>query len=383
MVDAPDVAALLPVLEGDDEAAWVKALDAVAALPVEQLDWKAVFTLAGGLEKSPALAARTAEVIASLEARKVSLQPVFQRCINVFRWGKPGRGPARQMLGRLLQTSRATIDPGPYVSDLVELLKVEEVAELAIAWLDRAVELQPSGVVTSLFIRWTEIPADRLKQLGEVLDRRDPSVMKRAERKQPEKTPLSVEQVLSLVPPGSGPFFVAEGQMPKDGSIRVFVLSGAKLLTHAWMKEGGQVALASALAARGPVRRGECDAMYATPMSAWWTTDGGPFELWIDDARTVWFEGGALQTNAGAAYPRSAIANIEGYLEQGWVVRGVRINLKSGERLELRKEEDPIAGIDFTYDGLNLLMDTGWVHSLVRALEKQLGVPVVLDKDLA
>jgi hypothetical protein len=295
MEDAPEVAALLLALEGDDEAAWVKALDAVRALPVEQLDWK----------------------------------PVFQRCLNVFRWDKPGCGPARQMLGHLLQTSRASIDPGPYVSDLVELLKVDEVAELAIAWLDRAVELQPSGVVTSLFLRWTEIPAATLQRLGEVLDRRDPSVMKRAERKQPEKTPLSVEQVLSLVPPGSGPFFVAEGQMPKDGAIRVFVLSGSKLLTHAWMKEGGQVALASALAARGPVRRGECDAMYATSMSAWWSTDGGPFELWIDDARTVW------------------------------------------------------AGVDFTYDGLNLLMDTGWVHSLVRALEKQLGVPVVLDKDLA
>jgi hypothetical protein len=122
--------------------------------------------------------------------------------------------------------------------------------------------------------------------------------------------------------------------------------------------------------------------MYATGWSRAWTTDGAPFILWGRGGREVWQEGDELVLAGGRRLARAECAEVEAFLAEGWVVRGVRLHTRAGELVVLAEERDEISLVDPTYDGINLMFEAGWTVSLSRALAAALGVPATADEDL-
>lgn len=171
---------------------------------------------------------------------------------------------------------------------------------------------------------------------------------------------------------------VATGQMGKDGARRVLLFRGGTEISDHWVKSGE----VSGIAARLGARRGECDAMFATAWSHVWTVDGPPFRLWDREGALVTQEGELFRFRSGDSCRPGDIAEIHGYLEDAWVVRGVRCVLQSGAHVRVAEEKEAFAAIDPTYDGIDVSFDAAWVVSLARALGQALGVPVRCDEPL-
>jgi hypothetical protein len=124
------------------------------------------------------------------------------------------------------------------------------------------------------------------------------------------------------------------------------------------------------------VRAGGWNTMHATGWTCAWTDDGGPFELLTTGGRIAQADGDWLLVR-GESFGRQWIQAVEPYVAEGWVRRGVRLRLRDGSAAELVHEDDPTPALDFTYDGLNLLADTGWLHELAGAVSRAVGAPVV------
>ncbi|HRI63001.1 MAG TPA: hypothetical protein PK156_02155 [Polyangium sp.] len=130
------------------------------------------------------------------------------------------------------------------------------------------------------------------------------------------------------------------------------------------------------------VWHGELDTMYGTPWSYAWTTSPGPFR--ICDRQGVLVESRAdvvvlRQEAAPLVIPRVDIVQVVGWLAPDWAKRGVRIELRRGESIGVATNEEAMAILDPTYDGIDLMFDAAWVTSLGNAMAAGLGVPYVAE----
>jgi hypothetical protein len=181
---------------------------------------------------------------------------------------------------------------------------------------------------------------------------------------------------------GPGPLVLAENQYSPSPGRRVLVFRDGTLLADRWVKASDLPQLEAALATGRRVRRGECDAMYATGWSYLWTVDGPPLEIWDHEGTLVRQDGDLLRFRGGDSCRAIDVAHVHGYLEDAWVTRGVRCVLKSGTSITVAEDKDSFVLVDPTYDGLNISFDAAWVVSLARALCTVLAVPLQTDDPL-
>ena len=286
-------------------------------------------------------------------------------------------------------SSWSQVDWSPYCSDLVELLKTthcDRVLSLLQLALRHGGEDFASSLSTSLFIRWTELSSTVHSKLAEQLEPLAPGLLARSERRQPERQPKSSSAVLALLADAKPPLVMAVGNISPapDLSTRCLFFhideQTLRPLGEAWVRTSEVAALRAALAQRGPIWQARCDAMYATSASRIWIKD--PFTYWEDGTRRVFCDGKWLWVGQ-QRLPIRDLLRVEAYLEQGWVLRGVRLWLRMPGREQavlISEVEDHISEIDPTYDGLNISLETEWASTLARDLSRALGIPLQKDE---
>jgi hypothetical protein len=181
--------------------------------------------------------------------------------------------------------------------------------------------------------------------------------------------------------------FVGHGQYSpyaKHGRVTVLVVGdrGSRSPVVIWDRFFPMSALPALREAIGVHARevwyGELDTMYGTPWSYAWTTPPGPFR--ICDRQGVLVEtredGVVLRQEAAPlVIPQADIVQVVGWLAPDWAKRGVRIDLRQGPPVDVAENEEAMAILDPTYDGIDLMCDAAWVGRLGKAMAAGLGVP--------
>ncbi|MBI2901564.1 MAG: hypothetical protein HYY17_15380 [Planctomycetes bacterium] len=375
------------LLEHKDDAIRRAALGQMIHMRPEEAAWEILVRLPAFLEREDDLRPAAFETIRTLAERGIDMTAVFQICLYALRYKdeKTREWPLRFVRDAIRKRYRINLDPytGKLVDILIERAPGPE-AEAAVELLDRAAATDPEGVSTSLFIRWPDEPTPLFKRLLRRLKRRDPNIVKEARRTKPDLQPVSVRRILKGVRGAAGPFLVVQGQYSPSPSqsVRIGILQENKVLADAWLATADFHELVNSLAKKAAVRTGEWDVMYATGWGLAWTTDRPPFELWDSEGRLAWQEGDEFRVRAGGRCRIADLLHIEAYLEEGWVLRGVRCVLRNGDRIGLAEVRDMISTIDPTYDGINIMCEASWTVSVAGAVGAALGVPVVKDEAL-
>jgi hypothetical protein len=362
----------------------------------QSFGWDLLIRIPEFWEQSDRVAQSAYDLALSLGDRGVELTAFAQASLRKLRGGGTALGLrlARRFLQRGLARWRSKpgwvpVDWRPYASDLVELLKGERRA-LAMGLLRLALEHDgerfASGLSTSLFIRWTELPEEVHAELARELEPLAPGLLKRSERKQPERTPLSAAEVIERLADAEPPYVMATGNVsPEPGRATrclFYRISGQDLapLDEMWVKDSALPGVLERLRARGPTWQASCDAMYATAAERIWINE--PFTYWEDLKRRIWREGDVLFCGS-ERIPVPDLLFVEAYLEQGWVLRGVRLWMRkdgAARSLKLAEVEDHISEIDPTYDGINISLETEWAVTMAGALSRALGIPLKKDE---
>lgn len=364
--------------------------------------WDVLIRIPDFWEQSERVAQSALDLALSLGDRGVELTAFTQASLRKLRNGSTPRGlqHALQFFQHALVKWRAEpgwsrVDLCPYASELVELLKGEHRA-LAIDLMRLAIEHDPQRfperLSTSLFIRWTELGKDVHQELQRVLEPLAPGLLKRSERKQPELAPHAADGVIERLAQAEPPYVMARGNVSSrsgDSTRCLFFridhrADGQNLvpLDEMWVLDSALPEVIARLQARGPIWQASCDAMYATAAERIWIDQ--PFTYWEDLKRRIWREGDTLFFDR-EHIPIADLLSVEAYLEQGWVLRGVRLWMRrdGGPRcLKLAEVEDHISEIDPTYDGINLSFETEWAVSMARSLSRALGIPLQKHADL-
>jgi hypothetical protein len=153
----------------------------------------------------------------------------------------------------------------------------------------------------------------------------------------------------------------------KDGQRAVSIYrvgsEGAKQLAYLNVPEGGRAVFATELQGRG-VQKGEtdfnCDFV-------WVPVENG---LVVYDSKRKVLEarGDQLTLADGRVIARADFANVITYATENYVERGVRGELKSGEKVDLVVEQALGPMGDPTYSRNELLWETEWCSSIASAL---------------
>lgn len=361
-------------------------------------NWELLIRIPDFWEQSDQVAQFAYELALGLGDRGVDLKAFAQASLRKLRFCSTPRGVlhARHFLQQGLVKWRAAsgwsrVDWSLYTLELVELLTGEHRA-LAIALMCLAIEHDPQrfaeGLSTSLFIRWTELGEDVHDELRRELEPLAPGLLQRSERKQPELAPLSSDAVIERLAEAEPPYVMALGNIRSASgqSTRClfYRIDGQDLspLDEMWVLDSALADVIARLAARGPFWQASCDAMYATAAERIWIEH--PFTYWEDLKRRIWCEGDTLFFDR-EQIPIADLLSVEAYLEQGWVLRGVRLWMRkdgSTRSLKLAEVEDHISEIDPTYDGLNLSFETEWAVTMARALSGALAIPLKKHEDM-
>lgn len=179
-----------------------------------------------------------------------------------------------------------------------------------------------------------------------------------------------------------GPVMIALGGFgsPIDAPcdrVGVFAAEGDALapLADVWVRTDARAELLAAFARRGDARVGAWDVLFATAWTHAWTDDGGPFVLWTPDGVSARVEGGGLWRRGCGVVPRAAIEAVEVRLSPDWSLRSVVAVGRDGA-WTVAEEVSRMPAIDPTYDGIDLMVDLGWLLQAGRALGAGLGVEV-------
>ncbi len=125
---------------------------------------------------------------------------------------------------------------------------------------------------------------------------------------------------------------------------------------------------------------GEFDTMYGTPWSYAWTTPPNAFRLYDEQGLLLAVqhdEAVFRRENTMTLVPLPEIVQVVGWLSPDWCERGVRIDVRQGKPLAVAEQTEPMAHLDPTYDGINLMCDAAWVGRLGKTIAKGLGVAYV------
>lgn len=179
-----------------------------------------------------------------------------------------------------------------------------------------------------------------------------------------------------------GPVIVALGGFgsPIDAPcdrVGVFAAEGERLalLADVWVRTDERAELLAAFARRGDARAGAWDVLFATAWTHAWTEDGGPFVLWTPEGASARVEDRGLWRRVEGLVARAAIEAVEVRLSADWSLRSVVVVGRGGP-WAVAEEVSQMPAIDPTYDGIDLMVDLGWLLQVGRALAAGLGVPV-------
>lgn len=122
---------------------------------------------------------------------------------------------------------------------------------------------------------------------------------------------------------------------------------------------------------------GEFDTMYGTPWSYAWTTPPNAFRLY--DEKGLLF---AVQDDTVVLRREQImtvvhlrdVVQVVGWLSPDWSERGVRLDLQQGKQLLVAERTEPMAYLDPTYDGIDLMCDASWVGQLGKTMATGIGV---------
>lgn len=361
--------------------------------------WDLLIRIPDFWDQSERIAQASYDLALDLGDRGVELKAFAQSALRKLRNGSTPRGVGHALrfmqLGLVKWRAEAgwsRVDWSPYGSELVELLKGEHRA-LALALMRLAIEHDPQrfpdSLSTSLFIRWTELGEDVRADLQRDLEPLAPGLLERSERKQPDLAPLTADALIERLAQTEPPYVMARGNVSSRSgeSTRClfYRIDGTNLvpIDEMWILDSALPEGIARLEARGPLWQASCDAMYATAAERIWIDR--PFTYWEDLKRRIWREGDTLFFDR-EHIPISDLLSVEAYLEQGWVLRGVRLWIRKDggtHSLKLAEVEDHISEIDPTYDGINLSFETEWAVAMARALSQALGVPLQKHEDLS
>lgn len=171
-----------------------------------------------------------------------------------------------------------------------------------------------------------------------------------------------------------GDALVAAWDLNAEGDRRALtvfdVTLGAKPLTTVACSEAEVAARTAALKARG-VRVGHYDGH--RPMV--WVASAHTVEAWNEDRQVIDAREGVLRDRLGRAHPIASIRAIRGYVQDDGVDRGLLAERVDGTRPTLCYLLSAHAGADPTYNGLDFLMDSGWIDALGSAIARWAGRP--------
>ncbi|MCA9658382.1 MAG: hypothetical protein KC486_08560 [Myxococcales bacterium] len=160
--------------------------------------------------------------------------------------------------------------------------------------------------------------------------------------------------------------------------VGVFAIVGAGLvlLADAWVREAQRDDLVAALRDRcAGLRVGAWDVLYATAWGYAWTADGLPFALWDRRGCVASASAAGLHRRGDADLARATLTAVEVRLSDDWSRRSVEVVGADG-RWTVVAEESLAPAVDPTYDGIDLMVDLGWLIAVGRALAQALALPL-------
>lgn len=192
-------------------------------------------------------------------------------------------------------------------------------------------------------------------------------------------TPLLAGMTLGLVGPGQ--FF------GRTGMERVTVLwvepGPVRVVWDGPVVREAVAPLQAALAAATGALRGEFDTMHATPLSLAWSLAPAP-ALVADREGVVLraLDDGRVEVRGRGALARPTLRRVEAHLSDDWTHREVVLVLAredgGEEAVTLASCLEPMATLDPTYDGIDLLLDGGWAPSMAHAVAEGLELPATI-----
>ncbi len=208
------------------------------------------------------------------------------------------------------------------------------------------------------------------------------------------ESPAAPESVLrKLRPRSQHRFVVVQGQYSPDPEkterTLVFSCIGWCLRKAAdvWLTPAGHAELLSGLGAVSQVATGSCDAMYSTPAGRVWAELGDELHLWHWKMLMARFSSQKVKIRNQAMirwsdHSVASFRSCHGYVSATWAKRGVALERTLRRRLVVAEVTEPMALMDPTYDGIDLLCDASWVGELAQAISAVTQLPVELDDGL-
>ncbi len=171
-----------------------------------------------------------------------------------------------------------------------------------------------------------------------------------------------------------GDKFQISGERVRDGRRVVMIYSlgdtGARQLIGRWVPEAEHAQLVADLKTRGfPAAETDFDS----DSNFVWVRNADGLEVFDDTGRVFAAAGERATLDDDRVLARTDIARVIAFAD-GYVVRGVKAVLRSGEQVALITETSTSATIDPFYTRNQLLSETGWCAALAIAIAHWVGV---------
>jgi len=133
---------------------------------------------------------------------------------------------------------------------------------------------------------------------------------------------------------------------------------------------------------------GSCSAMYSTIPEYVWAQRDNELRLWHNGTITARFTNQECHTRGNlislwAVSPNSSFAGVHAFLSKTWIRRGVRLERKFGRSVNVAMAKEPMAFLDPTYDGIDVMCDASWAADLAAAIASITGIKLIVDKGLS
>ena len=209
----------------------------------------------------------------------------------------------------------------------------------------------------------------------------------------PHETPKHPDAILaSLRPAPQKRFVFAKAQYSPDPATieRTIIFSevGPYLCksSDAWLSPDDYVELLSQLRNTCHVSTGSCDAMYGTTARHVWSADEGQLRLWRRRLLIATFSAQNISirnTLVGwSDHETRSFTSCHGFVSATWRKRGVALERRLRPGITVAETSEPMALIDPTYDGIDLMCDASWVGELARAISNVTSLHLKLDNGL-
>jgi hypothetical protein len=106
-----------------------------------------------------------------------------------------------------------------------------------------------------------------------------------------------------------------------------------------------------------------------------WHVARDGISIWGADGRALEAKNGVVTDAIGRTLPVSEIGAFVGYIETDYVDRGIKAERRDGKRVTVLYDLSMAASGNPTYSRNDVLMDTGWIHTVGAALAAWAGVP--------